>query len=53
LPITHGHPRLNWERFNAFGLSYARPVAAVFVLVCLAIFVVMRLLSKNNIHVRN
>lgn len=46
-------PVLIWERFNAFGLSYARPVAAVFVLVCLAIFILMRLLSKNHRHVRN
>ncbi|MEE4176518.1 MAG: ABC transporter permease [Bacteroides sp.] len=46
-------PVLIWERFNAFGLSYARPVAAVFVLVCLVIFILMRLLSKNPVHVRN
>jgi molybdate/tungstate transport system permease protein len=46
-------PVLIWERFTSFGLSYARPVAAVFVLVCLAVFVLMRLLSKNHVHVRN
>jgi len=46
-------PILIWERFTSFGLSYARPVAAVFVLVCLAVFVLMRLLSKNHLHVRN
>lgn len=46
-------PVLIWERFTSFGLSYARPVAAVFVLVCLAVFVLMRLLSKNHLHVRN
>ncbi len=46
-------PVLIWERFTSFGLAYARPVAAVFVIVCLAVFVLMRLLSKNHLHVRN
>lgn len=46
-------PVLIWERFASFGLAYARPVAAVFVAVCLAVFVVMRLLSKKQIHARN
>lgn len=46
-------PVLIWERFTSFGLSYARPVAAVFVVVCLAVFVLMRLLSKNHLHARN
>jgi len=46
-------PVLIWERFTSFGLAYARPVAAVFVMVCLAVFVLMRLLSKNHLHVRN
>ncbi len=46
-------PVLIWERFTSFGLSYARPVAAVFVLVCLIIFVAMRLLAKQRIHKRH
>ncbi len=46
-------PVLIWERFASFGLSYARPVAAVFILVCLLIFVVIRLLSKKTVYVRN
>ncbi len=46
-------PVLIWERFASFGLSYARPVAAVFILVCLAVFVLMRVLSQKNYHVRN
>lgn len=45
-------PVLIWERFASFGLSYARPVAAVFVLVCLVVFVAMRLLAKNRLHSR-
>lgn len=46
-------PILIWERFTSFGLSYARPVAAIFILVCLAIFITMRVLSGKRYHVRN
>ncbi|MBE0638285.1 MAG: ABC transporter permease [Bacteroidales bacterium] len=46
-------PVLIWERFTSFGLAYARPIAAVFVAVCLAIFVLMRSFSNNNNHARN
>ncbi|MFN2396267.1 MAG: ABC transporter permease [Bacteroidales bacterium] len=46
-------PILIWERFTSFGLSYARPAAAIFILVCLAIFITMRVLSGNKYHVRN
>jgi molybdate/tungstate transport system permease protein len=45
-------PVLIWERFTSFGLSYARPVAAVFVCVCLSIFIVMRLISRTHIQQR-
>ncbi|MFH1716044.1 MAG: ABC transporter permease [Planctomycetota bacterium] len=43
-------PVLIFERFSAFGLKYARPVAVLFMAVCLAFFVVLRLLagSKKN-----
>jgi molybdate/tungstate transport system permease protein len=41
-------PVLLYERFGAFGLRYARPVAAVFVLVCLAFFVVLRFLARRG-----
>ena len=34
---------LIFERFMSFGLSYARPVAALFVAICLLIFFLMRL----------
>lgn len=40
-------PILIWERFASFGLAYARPVAAVFVIICLAVFAAMRLLSRK------
>ena len=46
-------PVLIWERFASFGLSFAQPVAAVYILICLAVFVVMRLLAKSNDHARN
>jgi len=44
-------PVLIYERFGAFGLKYARPVAVVFVLVCLTFFVVLRLLTRGRSNV--
>jgi len=44
-------PILIFERFNAFGLKYARPVAVVFITICLVFFVVLRLLSKERKNV--
>lgn len=41
-------PVLIWDRFNAFGLSSARPAAALFVLVCLVFFVLLRILSART-----
>mgnify|MGYP006282599725 CR=1 FL=1 len=41
-------PVMIYERFGAFGLNYARPVAVVFILVSLLFFIVLRLLSKRN-----
>ena len=38
-------PVLIFERFGAFGLKYARPVAAVFISVCLVFFVMLRILT--------
>jgi molybdate/tungstate transport system permease protein len=45
-------PVLIYERFGAFGLKYARPVAVIFVSVCLVFFITLRLLarSKNAAH---
>jgi molybdate/tungstate transport system permease protein len=43
-------PVLIYERFGAFGLQYARPVAVVFIGVCLIVFVLLRLLSRSTIH---
>jgi molybdate/tungstate transport system permease protein len=45
-------PVLIYERFGAFGLKYARPVAVIFVSVCLVFFIILRLLvrEKNVAH---
>jgi len=40
-------PVLIFERFGAFGLKYARPVSVLFLAVCLAVFVVFRLLARD------
>jgi molybdate/tungstate transport system permease protein len=41
-------PVLIFERFTSYGLKYATPVAAIFVTVCLLIFVLLRLLKKRT-----
>jgi molybdopterin-binding protein len=35
-------PVLLYERFESYGLSYARPVAALMILICLGTFIVLR-----------
>ncbi len=37
-------PVLVYERFETYGLNYARPVAVLLILVCLIVFIVLRLL---------
>jgi molybdate/tungstate transport system permease protein len=46
-------PVLIWERFASFGLTWARPIAAIFIIICILIFTVMRILTQKNHHVRN
>jgi molybdate/tungstate transport system permease protein len=41
-------PVLIFERFGSFGLQYARPVAAVFILITLALFIVLRYLARTR-----
>lgn len=41
-------PIMIFERFNAFGLKYARPVAALFILLCLVTFIALRLLAGGR-----
>lgn len=41
-------PVLIYERFNQFGLSYARPAAVIFILVALVVFILLRLVSSRR-----
>jgi molybdate/tungstate transport system permease protein len=40
-------PVMIYERFSAFGLAYARPVAVLFLAVCLVFFVLLRLITNK------
>jgi molybdate/tungstate transport system permease protein len=46
-------PVLIYERFGAFGLKYARPVSVLFIGICLLVFVILRLLSREKKYVGN
>jgi len=41
-------PVLIYERFTSYGLKYSIPVAAIFVGVCLTIFIILRLLKRRS-----
>jgi molybdate/tungstate transport system permease protein len=41
-------PVLIYERFNDFGLSYARAAAVLLVVICIAIFVLLRIVSRKR-----
>jgi molybdate/tungstate transport system permease protein len=41
-------PVLIYERFGSFGLKYARPVSVLFITISLAVFIILRLLSKER-----
>jgi molybdate/tungstate transport system permease protein len=41
-------PVLIFERFGMFGLKYAQPVAVVFILVTLIIFIILRFISQQK-----
>ena len=41
-------PVLMFERFSAYGLKYAQTVAVLFIAICLAFFVVLRLLTGGT-----
>ena len=41
-------PILIYERFSSFGLSAARPVAAIFIIICLLIFLVFYLITNKS-----
>lgn len=42
-------PILIYERFTSFGLSYARPVAVIFILICLVFFILFRFLGSRKV----
>ncbi|NTW34148.1 MAG: ABC transporter permease [Bacteroidetes bacterium] len=46
-------PVMIFERFNSFGLQYARPVALLFIVICLFLFIAIRLFSRKRINDRN
>ena len=50
LRLRHARPVMIYERFGAYGLKYARPVAVLFIGVCLAVFVFLRLLAARRRH---
>ena len=41
-------PVLIYERFNSYGLNYARPASVFFILVALLFFIVLRLISSKR-----
>ncbi|HEY66847.1 MAG TPA: ABC transporter permease [Thermoflexia bacterium] len=41
-------PVLLYERFESFGLRYARPVATLMILICLAVFVALRMVAGRK-----
>jgi molybdate/tungstate transport system permease protein len=46
-------PVLIYERFSSFGLKYARPASVIFIIVSLAIFILLRMISlkKKEVHI--
>ena len=41
-------PVLLYERFESYGLTYARPVAAIIIVICLLTFVALRLIAQER-----
>jgi molybdate/tungstate transport system permease protein len=41
-------PVLIYERFTQFGLKYAQPVSAIFILICLVFFILFRMLTLKT-----
>lgn len=46
-------PVLIFDRFNAFGLKDAQAISAIFIIISLAVFIGVRLLTKPRENVRN
>lgn len=41
-------PVLIYERFSSFGLKYARPASVVFIIIALAVFILLRIVSTGR-----
>lgn len=41
-------PVLIYERFTSFGLKYARPASVLFIIIALAVFILLRLISSKK-----
>ena len=41
-------PVLIFDRFNSYGLDYARPVAVLFIIICILVFISLRLLARKR-----
>ena len=41
-------PVMIWDRFSAFGLQYARPVAVLFIAISLLVFIILRILGRRR-----
>lgn len=41
-------PVLIYERFSSFGLKYARPASVLFIIIALAVFIMLRLISARR-----
>ncbi len=44
-------PVLIFDRFNSYGLEYAKPVAVLFIILCIAVFMLLRLLGRKKTKV--
>lgn len=44
-------PVMIYERFSAFGLRHALPMTAVFILICLLLFLLLKILAGDREHV--
>lgn len=43
-------PILVWDRFETYGLDYAKPVAVLLILLCVGIFLILRWLGLSTTH---
>ena len=41
-------PVLLYERFETYGLTYARPVATLIILICLGTFILLRMVNERG-----